>query len=148
MVYFKYYYLKNILSPKNVRGLRRQRLRLTKVAGSIQVGKKRPAITLTARAETAARAGQHELWAAALLPAGHARLSNSPCFCDHRLQGCGGALGGELGHLQPALPGSDHALRTPSGQRSAALPGSRPRKRGQVSREAASQALAADTQVQ
>lgn len=43
MVYFKYYYLKNILSPKNVRGLRRQRLRLTKVAGSIQVGKKRPA---------------------------------------------------------------------------------------------------------
>ena len=43
MVYFKYYCLKNILSPENIRVLRGQRLRLTKVAESIEAGKERHA---------------------------------------------------------------------------------------------------------
>ena len=77
-------------------------------------------VTLTARAETAARPGQHELRAAALLPAGHARLSNSPCFCDHRLQGFRGALEGRVRASPASAAGPDHALRTEAG------PGPRP----------------------
>lgn len=100
MVYFKYYCLKNILSPENIRVLRRQRLRLTKVAGSIEAGKERHAAP-SPPSGAAARPGQQQPRATALLPMGHSRLSKSPCFCEHRLHGCRGGPG----HLQPARLG-------------------------------------------
>ena len=149
MVYFKYYYLKNILSPKNVRGLRRQRLRLTKVAGSIQVGKKRPASPSQPERKQQPGPGSTSSGPPPSSPQATPASPTPPASVTTDSRAAGGRLGESWGISSQRCRArttlrTDHALRTPSGQRSAA----RPRKRGQVSREAASQALAADTQVQ
>ena len=106
MVSFKYYCLKNILCPKNVRVLRRQRMRLTKAAGSIQVGKKTRS-TLTVGAEQQPGWGSRSPGPPARLHAGHACLSNSPRFCDHRHHDCVGEHRGES-----AFPNSAAGPRT------------------------------------
>lgn len=103
MVYFKYYCLKNILCPKNVRVLRRQRLRLTKAAGSIQVGKKTRS-TLTVGAKQQPGRDSRSPGPPACLHAGHACLSNCPRFCDHRHHDFGRSVG-ESQHFQPELLG-------------------------------------------
>lgn len=115
MVYFKYYCLKNILSPENIRVLRRQRLRLTKVAGSIEAGKERHAAPRHQAA--AARPGQQQPRATALLPMGHSRSSKSPASVSTDSTAAGGP-----GHLQPARQAPGHAL-----DGGLQLPGSRPR---------------------
>ena len=112
VVYFKYYYLKNILSPKNVRGLRRQRLRLTKVAGSIQVGKKRPASPSRPERKQQPGPGSTSSGPPPSSPRGTPASPTPSASVTTDSRASGGRLRGESGHLQPALP----ARTTPSGR--------------------------------